>query len=102
MSAATDARVEELRQWVASQRGGAVVPERVTAEMRSDADDRPAWFFTIFLRDPPPDSDTWSVDAVADLERAILHRALELEVPWPWHIDIQPVNPEPTLDAEED
>jgi hypothetical protein len=94
--------IERLRSWIESQHFGHVVPAESQAHQVEEADGRTAWAFVVVLEDPPPGAETWPAKDVADLERAIRDKALDLEVPWPWMVVFQPKGIEPVEDELDD
>jgi hypothetical protein len=89
MAAAVDERLEHLREWITSQRVGALAPQRVDVLRTVDSLDRPAWMIIVTLGDPPDGAATWPVDDVVTFDREIRDKAIELDVEWPWYVDYQ-------------
>lgn len=86
MSVVTDDRVEALRTWIAEQQIGVLAPLDVLVAQEDDADGREAWVLTITLDAPTDAEGIWSVADVAEFERQVRDRAIDWEVPWPWHL----------------
>jgi hypothetical protein len=78
-----------LEEWLRQQMIGDERPQRVEARQDEDAEGRPAWYLVVTLP-VPSGSDTWPVEAVAELDRRTRDKALELGVPWPWYLSLRP------------
>lgn len=49
-----------------------------------DADGREAWYFVLIL--PKPEGETWDAESLAELERGLRDKALEVGLPYPWYV----------------
>jgi hypothetical protein len=81
-------RVQALVEWLKRQQFGELELLDVEPEPFEDFDGEHGWRIRVRVEDPPPDAETWRVKDVAHLERAVRDKALELDVPWPWKIEI--------------
>lgn len=63
---------------------------RVTTDVRPDSDDVPSIFLTLLLSDPPNDVETWELEDVLSLRRAVLDGANTLGVEAPVYVELHP------------
>jgi hypothetical protein len=99
--AAVDRPEQNLVTWLRSQTFGSLRPVEVVVRRDLDADGREAWFFEVTLPNPPEGDDTWPIDALNELQRALRDRAVEEGLAWPWYVwfkpevdDLEPEEPE--------
>lgn len=93
---------EELRQWLAGQKLGSIVPVRVTLRRDEDSSGREAWFYDVVLPDPDPVEGTWPIDDLVDLNLLTRDEALRRGLSWPWYVFFKPETDDSQADEDED
>jgi len=80
----------ELGKWLRGQRYGPVEVLDVTHNVEPDSDGVPAIFLEVRLTDPPDEGETWPLEYVLSLRRAVLRRANELGLDAPVYVELSP------------
>lgn len=91
--------VEAVRSWLLEQWDGELRPNDVTALQSEDSEGRDAWYFVVIL--PEPKDETWDAAAIADLQRGIRDKALEVGLQYPWYVVPRTRNDEIPEDDED-
>lgn len=89
-----------LRTWLRGKRYGPVEVLDVTPSVEPDSDGVPAIFLGVVLSDPPEGSETWPLEHVLSLRRAVLEHAGELGLDAPVYVKISPETEAPQEDDE--
>lgn len=92
---------EDVRSWLTQQAFGGIRPVDVKRWRAEDSQGELAWHFLVVLPDPDPETGTWPVEALSDLDRATRDRAIALNLSWPWHVLFRPENEEQQEDEDD-
>lgn len=76
--------VEAVKEWLLHDWKGSLRPIDVAPLLSEDSDGRDAWFFVVIL--PPPQDETWDPAELAELQRGLRDKALEVGLPYPWYV----------------
>jgi len=87
---------------LARERVGRLQPIEVDAHVDEDADGDTAWFLIVVLADPPTGAQTWPIDDIVEYQKRARDKALELSVPWPWHLRFRPQTDAPQEEDTEE
>jgi hypothetical protein len=83
---------EQLPYSLKDRAEGTTRIEEVRVEMREDSSDRMALFVVLVLSDPPPGRETWPVEDLWALRRAVRQAISETEpeLSLPWFVIFEP------------
>jgi hypothetical protein len=88
----------ELAELVTGWRGGADVRD-VSVDVSEDRDGVTSVYLSAVLADPPPGADTWPLEDIVPLRRAVRARANELGLEAPVYLLLKPASDPPQDDA---
>jgi len=94
-----DAAGQELASVIKGWRSSDVEVLDVGCEVSDDRDGIPSINLTVTLADPPDAADTWPLDAILVLRRAVRERANELDLAAPFYLWLRPESDPPQDDS---
>ena len=95
-AAPSDHVLDQLLAWVQGQTFGSATVQQALGATDRDADEEIALFLTLTLSDPA--AETWPIDDVLDLRRAVLGKAHELGLTTPIYVRLIPATDAPQAD----
>lgn len=104
MTTSTGAQItpaaDHLRRWLLKQSFAGLRPLDVRLDMEQSPTDEQTLYIDVVLATPPA-GQTWPIDELFDMRRAVRDKALELGVGWPWHVRVRPETEEPEVPEPE-
>lgn len=96
---ATDEGVAQgLAGWLGGKTFGSVTVLASKATIATDLEEEPAVFLDLTVSDPAPNTDTWPIEDVLALRRAVLRKASELQLAMRIYVRLSPATDAPQED----